>query len=229
MRVMTYNIRLGIQQGLAPVAELIRRHTPDVVALQEVGRHWVMGPSGDSTRELVERTGLAYHAYAPSLGYFPPSQYGHALLSRWPIEAPRVVWLPRDSDEPRTMLISMIRAPDGPVRIVSTHLSHIEDRRLQSPVVVDLVREAKADGGPPLMVMGDLNESPEDPWIVELQASMADAGADAGAPTFPAAAPEHRIDYLFASSGRWDDVEVVEDTSTSDHRPLLATWVRDGG
>lgn len=224
MRVMTYNIRLGIQHGLEPIAARIREQSPDLLAVQEVGRHWIMGPGGDSPRRLSELSGMEHHVFAPSLSYFPPSQYGHALLSRWPIEAPRVVWLPRGTDEPRTLLTATLRTPRGAVRVVSTHLSHLEDRRLQSPVLLTLAREALADGGPPLLIMGDLNESPDDPWITELQRLHADAGAKDDAPTFPAADPERRIDYLLASKGHWEDVEVIDEASASDHRPLVASW-----
>ena len=235
MRIMTYNIRLGIQQGLEAIAEVLRTQRPDLVALQEVGCWWKMGPREDTSRWLADRAGLEHVAFVPCLEEEPEEpgieercQYGHALLSRLPITQSDIEILPRGTDEPRATLQTRLLRPDGRELVVlSTHLSHLpQERALQTPVFerkLDALFEAQA----PAVVLGDLNQSPEEEggdWLARIRARWKDADAELGRGTWPSDEPRLRLDYLLASRGHWTDVRLVQEAGqASDHLPLIAT------
>lgn len=220
MKLMTWNIRLGIQRGLDPIAEVVRSHSPDVVALQEVGRHWVMGPPGDTTRELARRAGLPHRYFVPSLSWYPPAQYGHTLLSRFPIASSTTFWLPRSVDEQRTWLEAEIVVDGSEVTFVTTHLSHVGDRPAQGEALVDRLLELDR-ASRHFILMGDLNEDElATSWLARLSGFAAPAPAKS--PTFPADAPKARIDWIWSNFGEWSSAQVVETTDESDHRPVVA-------
>jgi endonuclease/exonuclease/phosphatase family metal-dependent hydrolase len=234
MRLMTYNIRLGIQQGLEPLAQHITAQQADVVALQEVGDRWVMGPSGDTTRDLSRMTALphALHAAAILRTHKDSDQlarYGHALLSRWPLLNPTVHLLPIVKDEQRTILSVTLDAPSGPLLLLTTHLSWlIQDRPTHGQHLLNLARH-EISRGRRVVIMGDLNEDdPQAPWLQSLRAITLDADLDAARLTFPSKAPRVRLDFLFTNAGSWRDVTVTPDPLASDHLPLAATLVVSG-
>ena len=205
------------------MATTVRACAPDIVALQEVGNRWSMGPTGDSTSELSALAGLPHHVHVPAL-VDGDHAYGHALLSSAPIEEVRIELLPRLNDEPRCLLTSRV----GDLVVVTTHLSHLPDERpAQGQVLADRVL-ALVDAGDRVLVMGDLNQAVPVAWLDRLTARLLDADAVAARPTYPARAPTQRLDYLLTSAGSWRSVDVVEEVEASDHRPLTAVLDLEG-
>lgn len=223
LRCASYNIRLGIQRGVRAVADTIAAEAPDILAVQEVGRNWTMGPSGDTTAELASLLGLGHHLFVPSLAE-DAAHYGHALLSRYPIEAAHWFTLARDTDEPRTLLDSHLRIDGHLVRCVSTHLSHVHDRPPQGRQLVE--RVGITTDATATVVLGDLNATDEELFIENLKSIARDAD-ELGRPTYPANAPTRRIDYLLCRGGRWEDFAIGPNTDASDHRYVAATLVLD--
>lgn len=219
MRFMTYNIRLGLQQGLEAIAAQIELVGPDVVALQEVGRNWRMGPPGDTTEALAALTGMTHHRYVPCIVEDGGKEYGHALLSKLPIVADEILRLPQEIDEPRAALVATMAGRHGPFRLITTHLSHIDDRFDQADALIEAIEALD----PPIVLMGDLNDTPDAFYIAQLGAWLADADAVKDRPTFPSHKPEGRIDYLMARGGKWRDVEIGADSEASDHLWVAAT------
>jgi endonuclease/exonuclease/phosphatase family metal-dependent hydrolase len=232
---MTYNIRLGMQRGVARIAEVINNQHPDIVALQEVGRHWTMGPPRDTIAELSDATDLPHHDFITTIRRArdegATAEYGHAVLSRWPLERLARYNFTQDIDEPRAACIYRIDTPDGPVRFLATHLSHLEaERAVHGPELLDLASESSTDAQP-LFVAGDLNECAGTcSWLSTLRHALTNAADAAGVdePTFPAEDPDVCIDYLLADRGVWSGYEVVEELFASDHRPVVAEWSADG-
>lgn len=221
MKVMTYNIRLGIQQGVEAIARVIREQAPDIVALQEVGRHWRMGPEGDTASELCERCKLPHHIYVTTIDD-DGQHYGHALLSRWPLQNPEIVRFTQEIDEPRAALITEADADGQPLRIIATHLSHRDqERAVHGTELVELVGKVTKDGRPTLL-MGDLNEEDDADFIHALKDRMNDAGDLVDGKTYPNPEPMVRIDYLMAHGGRFEEAQILDEREASDHRPLVA-------
>ncbi|MFP4598120.1 MAG: endonuclease/exonuclease/phosphatase family protein [Persicimonas sp.] len=218
---MTYNIRLGLQQGVDAVARVVKEHAPDILALQEVGRHWIMGPPGDTTAQLAEMVGLPHYQYVTTIHEEDDARYGHALLARWPIEARDIFRFSQDIDEPRAALIAQVDRDDGPLTVVSTHLSHRDaERQMHGTELVELVAGVLSPTQPTLL-MGDLNEDDAE-WLGALEDKMESAGGRAGECTYPNPDPCVRIDYIMAHGGRFTAARVVDDKTTSDHRPVVA-------
>ncbi len=239
LRVCTYNIRLGLQEGPDACARVLAAWAPDVVALQEVGRGWTMGPPGRTAAEIAKRLSLPHHVHVPAIITSEDARYGTALLSRWPIDVREVVELPQAIDEPRRLLIAGIR-PGPPAgggfdpagiptfTVRSTHLSHLTEERPAQGAL--LARRALGEAQiAPTLVMGDLNDAGPTGWLDELLATFIDAAPGPHSPhTFPTSSPERRIDYLLASTsaGVWQSAHVPCDPKTlaaSDHLPVIGT------
>lgn len=218
LRLVTYNIRLGIQEGLASIADVLAPEHADVIALQEVGRDWTMGPPGDSTAELAALLEMEHFRHVGCI-VEGDAQYGHALLSRWPFASQTVHELPEDIDEPRRLLETHLDTPLGRVRVLSTHLSHVDDRPPQGELLLELTREHET----PTVVLGDLNATSDEPFLAELLELTTDADP-AGRHTFPASAPTRRIDYILARDGVLDDTTIGANSTASDHVYVAATW-----
>ncbi len=226
LTIMTYNIRLGIQQGLDAIASVVTPHTPDILALQEVGDYWTMGPEGPSTSTLSELCDLP-HAHHVAALVDGTHHYGHALLSKHPFDVVAQIELPQHKDEPRVLLHTIVHAPEQDVHVLSTHLSWIEDRAEQGKILADKVNELTAQGHT-VMIMGDLNEHEPVDWLSSLLAQCEDADQELERLTFPSKKPRIRIDYLLCTKGRWEDPRVIEEREASDHLPLVARWHGEG-
>ena len=233
--VVTYNIRLGIQQGLAAVSEVLHRtDPPDLVAVQEIGVDWLMGPRGDSVATLSELLELPHCIHAAPLQQVrddgPLAQYGHALFSRWPITSSRIIDLPRHDDEPRALLHCLIEMPKASLDVYSTHLSHLAgDRPDQGRFLTHWLNEQRTDTDARLL-LGDLNAPPTENWLISLLETWTDADSELDRPTFPSQSPERRIDYIMARGVKLRSVEVPDSPQireASDHRPVITCWDLD--
>ena len=231
--VITYNIRLGIQEGVPALAAALSDYEPpDILAIQEVGEHWTMGPPGSSTTELARLLGLSHFVHIPAICEKGPdgnlARYGHALLSRWPISSPLILNLPRQADEPRTLLRAQIEIPGHPVEILSTHLSYLpSDRPAQGEFLLRWLREHKT-GTQPRFFLGDLNadlrDDPRDQWLQHFHEHWQEADRELARLTYPSSDPRLRLDYIFARNARCTRVELGQNPAPSDHFPLFSTW-----
>jgi endonuclease/exonuclease/phosphatase family metal-dependent hydrolase len=240
---MSYNIRQG--RGVDGVLDLdrtaavIRAQRADLVALQEVGRHW--SAASDDRDEVSELEGLLGMpcAFAANLDRDPPApgaprrQYGIAILSAWPVLASEHVLLPRVSadNEQRGLLMLEVDVEGAPFRAYNTHLSvSADDRRLQVEAILAAAAAAGA-AAVPYALLGDLNAPPAAPELAPLLERLRDAWSVAGEGdgfTFPADAPRTRIDYVLASPQLGVLAARVPALQGSDHLPLVAELDRTG-
>ena len=158
--------------------------------------------------------------------------YGVALLSRYPVRSWQVIRLAPAPmkvpmifagsrlpdlvrDEPRVAVAATVDAPQGPLTVVSTHLTFIglwNRRQLKK------LHQSLASCVRPLVLMGDLNMGL--PRAVHL------TGMDAlvSVPTFPAHDPREQLDHILASDGLAERVLGGRSHALplSDHRALSA-------
>jgi endonuclease/exonuclease/phosphatase family metal-dependent hydrolase len=216
VRVVTYNVR-GFRDGRERVAAVVRGLHPDVLLLQESG-------SRRDLRRFAQEVGMraARDPWSPfrrrvknAVLLADPWRFTSAELVRFH-GAPR--WYPRGA------LIARVSAGDEVVTAVSTHFGlGGEERGSQADRLVAL---AAASEGGAVIVGGDLNATPDMRAVRRLSAALTDAWPGAGhgqGPTFPAAAPAARIDYVFV----WGQVQVMgarvaaaEASTASDHLPV---------
>lgn len=236
MRLLTFNIRHGEglddRLDLGRIAEVIAAQDADVVALQEVDRHfgersgfadqaWILGRH----LEMSAVFGGEVRQPPPAPGQ-PPREYGSAVLSRLPIMAWRFVPLPTwPGHEGRGVLFADLAIGQHSVRVGSAHLSYEDPQpRLAQ---TRLLQQIITDDARPTVLAGDFNARPDDVAFPPLTEVLSDAWATAGTGegfTFPADQPEVRIDYVLTTSQLTvEAVEVINIGVASDHRPVLAT------
>ena len=229
IRVMAYNIHqgFGTEGGfeLEEIARVIEAENPDIVALQEVSRGWLVDGSVDILSWLSQRLDMDY-AWGPAAD----SVWGNAVFSRYPIV------LSENHEMPNNDVLSLDRGflwveidigDEEPLRIIATHFhagrDEGEHRIPQSEAIVE-----RWAGLSRTVFLGDLNGRPGDPEIIMLEeAGLLDSFVDSGAPgegfTSSSDEPHKRIDYVWTSP----DLESAEYSSTrsqaSDHFPVATT------
>lgn len=218
VRVMTWNIHGALGRNprfdLARVADVIKGHRPDIVALQEV----------DS-----RRGGLDPFAFlADTLGHFglgaktivtKDGEYGQILLSRWPVEHSQIHDISYPEREPRRVIEADIPTVAGPLRVVATHLGlSLKERRRQAEALVDIV-----GGGPArTIVMGDFNDWL---WVGSVRAAIARVcPGRTRFRTFPSRWPLLRLDRIYCRPATllrscFTDAQARH---ISDHLPVIA-------
>lgn len=236
--VMTYNIHHAAGTDgvldLQRIADVIEASGADVVGLQEVDRHYsARSEWADQPAALAKLLGW-HAAYGANLDSAPPagqterSQYGTAVLSRYPIVSTENTHLYNaDGKEQRGLLQATIDVRGQRLDFYSTHLEHTsQDIRLhQTAEIVDLVGDAD-----PAVVVGDFNAYPDAPEIATLTEAFDDAWEVAGhgdGYTYPAEEPRARIDNLYVTDRvRPVTAEVVTaDPVASDHLPVVSRVV----
>lgn len=246
LRVMTYNIQYGYN-GLPAgagraldvdgIAEVIRQADPDVVALQEVDVHWgARSNFMDELQYLADKLGM--HPYFGFIYDFDPlqpgqerRQFGPALLSKHEILRAENHPLSRiSSQQPQLGLQPLPGFPEivinvkgNQVHIFSTHTYWLAQavRQLEVEEMIKYLDDTKG----PRILMGDFNASPDAAEMKTMAAAYKDVFANVGEgqeKTYPAIAPNERIDYIFISPEIQADRAWVVDSTASDHRPVVA-------
>lgn len=215
----------------------------DVLALQEVDRSQPRSGHADLTAEAAEAMGAVDHRFVAALSGGPgatwiaatgrehpdAAAYGISLLSRHPVSAWEVVRLPTlhtrvpmwfrgnrlpllVRDEPRVAVAAVIDTPDGALTVANTHLSFVTwwgGRQLKALM-------ASLNGVEhPLVLMGDLNMSPERAAAITGMRSLIDA------PTFPVDAPREQLDHVLADDSSQALAAEARVMPISDHRALV--------
>jgi len=168
MKLVSYNIQYGFgsdgRYDLSRAARIV--DGADIIALQEVERHWQRSHFDDQP-ELLSRLLPDYHwVYGPAFDMDASErrdgrlvnrrrQFGTMILSKLPIVWSRLHVLPmhrtlRPLNTRNAALECMIRTPVGPVRVLSLHLAHIaaEERLEQIDYLLAEHRRTPSDSGP---------------------------------------------------------------------------------
>jgi endonuclease/exonuclease/phosphatase family metal-dependent hydrolase len=224
-RVLTWNVLGREQRHLDRVAAHIRSVDPDVVALQEV--------QPGQARSLARQLGWRHVWRRKHFPYGPMwwRAEGLALLSPWPISAPRRHSLTPDESiftyRHRIALSALIEGPHGRLTVVNTHLSSDSaTERMQQ--AARLASIAARTAPPQLVLCGDLNVHGDEPEVMrELRPlGLVDHGLD---PTNPSNAPVLRLDVVLVPETATDVLVEAAPAGDawreiSDHLPVTATF-----
>ncbi len=223
VRILSYNIRQGFgltnRWDLEAVALEIERHRPEIVALQEVGRGWIISGMADQLLWLSHRLGMRAY-FGSNVG----DLWGNALLTNFTTRSEN-----HRFDEPgrvpRGVLEAQVLFGGSGLRILVTHLDHEDDGAEVRLRQIERVLEIWG-GDPSTLVLGDFNSAPDsEEYARVVGAGLRDLHLEFGnpAPTRPADHPATRIDYVFASPG----IDLIDadtpDSLASDHLPVLVT------
>ncbi|TFV35678.1 endonuclease [Bradyrhizobium frederickii] len=217
MRFMTWNVHgtfnLNPKFDLDGVCSILRKWSPDVVALQEVDSR---SRSDDPFAKLASVVG-DHGVHAKSI-VTEDGEYGQMLLSRFPFSAvPEIVDVSYREREPRRAIATSLLTPAGDVRVVATHLGlSIHERYAQAQALVNLVKPART------VVLGDFNDWF---WVKSVRRVLAQVCPNrTRLRTFPSRLPLMRLDRIYATSDSpirkvWTDEAA---RAISDHLPVIA-------
>jgi len=228
LRVMTFNVHGGRPVAgavdLRAVAGVIREVGPDLAGLQELHR-WMPPPYvfQDQPRRLRRLLDMELY-FRRSFG-LGPSGFGNALLSWRKLEVVHRFRLPGGGwrpIEPRVVLEGRGRHGGRPIRVLNTHLGLSHEQRVrQVRRIADRIRGYTE----PLMVLGDLNATPDSPEIELLKAAGLRDCATGEVHTFPCKNATCRLDHILVS-GHFEVIRCFAvNTDVSDHLPLVADLV----
>jgi len=166
VRLVTYNIGYGFgRDGIMDLDRIAAAiDGADVIALQEVERHWPRSGMVDQPRELGKRLPEYWWVFGANIDLHSPAtvpgeesdrrrQFGNLLMARRPILASRNIALPRCSHLPYSMqrgaVEGIVATTRGALRVYSTHLCYLqsETRRSQIESIVDAHHKAPEEGG----------------------------------------------------------------------------------
>lgn len=220
-RVMTYNIRQGFGASgrfdLEAVAREIEARPSDVVALQEVGRGWVVSGAVDTLAWLSHRLDVPAY-FGANLG----DLWGSAVLTRLPVLKASNTRVTIAGRVPRGIQHVELQTTGAPITILHAHLDHEADCDTVRAIQVARMLEDWAKA-PRTILLGDLNVRLDSAAIrILLDAGFVDASPD-GPLTYPAAAPAVRIDYVFATPDLAVSEAETRPSLASDHRPVWAS------
>jgi endonuclease/exonuclease/phosphatase family metal-dependent hydrolase len=194
LRVLAYNIQQGCDaagnKNHDGQLALMKAAGADVIGIEECDTNRVAGANDDLPRVLA--CGLGMYSF-----YGPPPQagtFGIALLSKHPIEEPRVFYM-YSKGEQTAAILARVTSAGNRYTILVTHLGNAGDWIQQEAVLKEL------SGKENVVAMGDFNFSPRDPQFARTTAVLADSWAAAASKTAddPAFDPSGRIDHVFVS------------------------------
>ncbi|MFT5112419.1 MAG: endonuclease/exonuclease/phosphatase family metal-dependent hydrolase [Parasphingorhabdus sp.] len=168
MKLVTYNIRYGIgldtDYSLKRIAHAVQ--DADIIALQEVERHWRRTNMDAQPEQLAALLPDKYWAYCPSFDVDASEikqdgtvvnrrrQFGTMLLSRWPILSIRRIVFPQ-LNTPNLFnmatgaLECVVQSPVGRLQVYSLHLSSlsVRERLIQIDKLLELRDQLRITGG----------------------------------------------------------------------------------
>ncbi|HXY72720.1 MAG TPA: endonuclease/exonuclease/phosphatase family protein [Actinomycetota bacterium] len=216
LRVVTYNVR-SFRAGVGLAVEAIGNGAPDLVLVQEYG-------PPHRLRWFARALGMQ-----AKTSFRPFNRMRNAVLWRapWRLEDATIGSLIKTPGQYRRGFVAVTLVhPDGASLVaVGTHLGlSARERPAHAEELLGRLPTTH-----PLILGGDLNDTPESAAVALLTRTLADAqsaAGDAAAPTFPARTPTTRIDYVLVSAG----VRPVSCTvavlpaaaRASDHLPVVA-------
>ncbi|SDD90776.1 Endonuclease/Exonuclease/phosphatase family protein [Paenibacillus sp. UNCCL117] len=170
VRIATYNIHhaenLDGRVRPASIAAELAGEKADLIALQEVDRFRLRSGLQDQAA-LLARTLRMHVLFAPAVRS-GLSQYGIALLSRYPVKDSELYRL-SGGKEPRCLLLATVLLPQGELTVASVHLDTSASAREKQLAELEL-RLSRVQG--PLVLLGDFNTGRQDPLLQGLANSL---------------------------------------------------------
>lgn len=251
MKVMTYNIRLDTPvdsvnqwpKRMEKVFELIRKHDPDILGVQEAIHHQLM----DLVKNLPEydyigvgrddgKTKGEYSAILYKRDRFDALQQNTFWLSETPEVPGSKSW-----DAAITRVASWGKFKDKRTKkeflLINTHFDHIGKEARQKSAELLKGKSAELVGSLPVIITGDFNCTREDPPYISImdgkRLTLIDPAPTPAPGTFCSFKVNgivcRAIDYIFHST-QWkaSGYTVITDNDgkyyPSDHLPVMVTF-----
>jgi endonuclease/exonuclease/phosphatase family metal-dependent hydrolase len=223
--VMTYNLHNGFNANgdldMEALAVVIEENNPDIVALQEISRGWLVSGRADMLEWLSQQLDMPYIS-GPTEGQL----WGSAILSRYPVvESTNYELPPRDLFLRRGYLVTKFDIGNGEIlTVIATHLHHLSEdseiRQQQVPVILETWDNTELT-----IITGDMNAEPYSPEIkLFREAYLIDVMSGSIPPagyTYHSADLYQRIDYIWITPDLEADNARVFQSTASDHLPVI--------
>lgn len=240
LRIMTYNVHScgGTDGRISPrrIARVIAREQPDIVALQELDLGHRRSRAEDQAAIIARELDM-HVVFCPTITR-DAEHYGHALLSRWPIEVVRRAFLPAAPKgwwpEPRSALWARVLIGARRINIITTHLGlGPQERILQARALLGPEWIGAMPPEEEVILCGDFNAMPGSPPYRVVTSRLRDTQlcctGHRALRTFSSLQPFARIDHVFVSAGLSPQRVCVPRTEitrvASDHLPLVVDLV----
>ncbi len=236
VRAISYNIHKcvgGLDRRYDPyrVADTITHYEPDFVLMQEVEQKSRKSNYDSQVNKLGELLGLRHRSYFINVRKRRGSEYGNAILSRFPLTETSNIDLTIRMKKARSVLHARFRVRVGKrasrtVHVFNLHLglSGVE-RKIQLRRFLDSHPFANLDHRTPILVAGDFN----DVWGTlgrKLLEPAGFSGMSHPIRTFPAYAPVRALDSIYVRGNiriaRVQASRLMIAKYASDHLPLIA-------
>jgi endonuclease/exonuclease/phosphatase family metal-dependent hydrolase len=154
----------------------------------------------------------------------PDGDYGHVLMSRWPIRDSACLDLAFRRREPRIAISALVASPLGDIRVIAAHLGLSgRERRQQLETILRHLADGNDWGA---IVMGDFNE-----WRrvgASTRALCPPFDVAAAMPSFPARRPMFSLDRIWCRPPLQPVGArlATEYRHLSDHLPVIAELTR---
>lgn len=158
MKFISFNIN-GLRARPHQLTALVAQHQPDIIGLQETKVHDDMFPHDDVAA-------LGYHVYY----HGQKGHYGVALLSKHKPTSVQRGFPDDDPDAQRRIIMGQIPSPLGDITVINGYFPQGEsrDHPIKFPAKQRFYQrlqqylETCCDKNKPLLIMGDMNISPQD-------------------------------------------------------------------
>lgn len=200
------------------VMSAVRSLDADVVALQEIDER--SRESSDEATFITLREAFSRHSAEARTIRSPDGDYGHVLMSRWPMHDTHRIDLTVSGREPRMALSSRVDTPDGEIRVLAAHLG-LSARERQRQLAT-IARHLQSADSAAAIVLGDFNEwRRKGPATRTLCPPFLPA---ARRPTFPSRRPIFALDRIWCRPPleALRSRVAVEHCDLSDHLPIMA-------
>jgi len=251
VRLVDWNLHYGVsldgEVSLEQMVADIKRVDPDVLTLQELSRGWVMAGATDMVTYLANALDMRFAFVGAADNQFGNAILWKGSVPMSSVERTELDF--GQGPQHRSAISSTFSVSGQWLTVVSTHLQHrAENTPTRLSQIADMFAGLPLRSH--TVIAGDFNAEPGSPEVVELtrrgfgsafdalisddsatsSATDATDATDAtandssgtGAPfTFPANAPETRIDWIFGSNVEFLDSRVLP-SAASDHLPLYS-------
>ena len=227
LKIISYNIRHGVGNdgriNLLKLVDLIKKHDPDIVALQEIDSGMVRSGKLFQARILSLLTG--YDEIYGKAVQTQEGNYGLAILTKHSYQDFQNIPLPSpEATEPRNMLSVVVTLPNSRlIRFCNTQLDYKSP--LNRGIQAALISKNLGFGLYPTVLCGNFNAAIDDHTVDFLPKYWDNAGQHDDSHTH--IPTDRRIDYCWTSKGndfKLCKYQVLTDVKMSDHYPILIVY-----
>lgn len=254
LKVATYNVHRCEDVGSDPtkIAEFIKEYEIDIIGLNELDVNCNRSAGYNQPKVmcdwLTKNTGTQYYyAFAAALdGYHKAAiakdgnaQYGNAIISKYPIESTRVVYVfgnnhanaydptkpstqvhsgETQTYERRALLIAQLNVNGESLTVMATHWGLNFDERQN---MVTTIKSEMSMISTPVVLMGDFNEIYTGTNITALSTHFRSTKTGLQPYTYSTTNPTKRIDYIYTTKELQSRESTVPNVTLSDHFPVI--------